>query len=294
VSLAIIAVLIGLLLPAVQQAREATRRVQCSNNLRQIGLAITNYESAVSSLPWGAKGGWGHSWTVDILPMLEQTMLFRLAPFTELGWWDGTDLNSRAFQLLAQTPQSFYRCPTQPGEAREPRSINGISDRAINNYLGNMGSNVQVDNPHERFVDPFEGNGVLLAADFREEGGGARRPIRLRDVRDGLSHTLLVGEAAYRVDTVCGICDRFLHYHPNFDSGAGIDYSEVLGTTRRAPNPIGSEAVRELAFGSYHVGLTQTLLCDGSVRTYSDQIDLVVWQAIGSRNNMEATSDTTP
>ncbi len=111
VVIAIIGILIGLLLPAVQAAREAARRVQCQNNMKQIGLALHNYESTYRSLPWGAKGGWGQSWTTDILPFMEQSGLWENTPQGELGWATSNTLQGEQFRFLARTLGAFLPLP---------------------------------------------------------------------------------------------------------------------------------------------------------------------------------------
>jgi type II secretory pathway pseudopilin PulG len=291
VVFALIAVLVGLMLPAVQRVREASRRMACSNHLHQIGIAMQHYETAWRSLPWGAKGGWGHSWTIDILPQLEQSPVYRMVPYSEQGWWDGADPESLRLQFLARQVQPFYRCPSQPGESTELRSVNGIEGRAIGNYMGSMGGNVRVDNASTTLVDPFRGDGVLQAADF-QESETPKPPIRFRSIIDGLSHTMLIGEGTYHVDETCGICDRFIHYHPNFDSGAGFDFSEVLGSAYYPFNESGSEAKQELSFGSFHPTGLHLLRCDGSVTFASESIETRVRRALASRQQQEVIDGT--
>lgn len=85
VVIAIIGILVALLLPAVQAAREAARRTQCVNNLKQIGLAMHNYQDTHKRLPPGSAAGWGHTWHAYALPYMEQTPLYEIIPWTDEG-----------------------------------------------------------------------------------------------------------------------------------------------------------------------------------------------------------------
>lgn len=286
VVIAVIGILVALLLPAIQAAREAARRVQCMNHLRQIGIAMHNYESTSRSFPWGIHAGWGHGWHAAILPQLEQQNLYSTIPWTEQGEWDGTDLNSETFRELAQTHVPTYRCPSQPGPLHESRVINEVGNRAIGNYLGNGGGDVNNECMCNAAANFNESNGVLLAADFRE-GSVPRAPIRFRDVLDGLSNTLLVVEGKYELDSNCSVCDRFTIYHPDFDLDGGTDFTEALGSTYFKINTTENEAARELSFGSFHIGGCLALFCDGAVRFQSENVDRDTWRAAGSRDGFE-------
>lgn len=292
VVIAIIGILVALLLPAVQAAREAARRMQCSNNMKQIGIGIHNYHDTYKSLPYGVNAGWGHSWTAYILPYVEQTPLYETipTPFNDSGAWTGTDARSLALIALARTPVPVYRCPSQPGPEQEPRNINGLTDRALNSYLACAGGNAQNDNRGANGMD--RSNGLFIAIRF----DGARRntagsPFKFRDAVDGLSNTILVGESQYLLDrgAGCNICDRYLFYHMNADSGAGSDFSEVLGSTYyQINNKADNTSERECAYSSFHPGGAMFVLADGSTRFVSETIDLVTWRAVGSRHGNES------
>ena len=304
VVIAIIGVLAGLLLPAVQSAREAARRMSCQNNLKQIGLAMQNYHSTFRTLPWGAKGGWGHSWTTDLTPFIDQNALWESTPRGEPGSATGNTLESRQFRELSRTPVSTYQCPSQPGPAKLDEEFDSITGRAFCSYLGNAGSDVDTDN-YSTTVPKFRlgmerGNGVLRVADFvtRPEQPSSKA-IRFRDVLDGLSHTLLVGETRFLPTHECSICDHFSLYHPEFDRPAvnergelvqGVDFSEALLSLKYGINlrlDSASKEELESSVGSYHAGGANVVLCDGSVHFISASLDAGVRSAIGSRADSE-------
>lgn len=294
VVIAIIAILVALLLPAVQQAREAARRTQCKNNMKQLGLAMHNYHDTHNSLPLGVHAAWGMSWTWAILPYIEQTAVFDIMPdpVSDSGWWGGTDQRSLDLIRLAQTGMPTFICPSQPDGPREGRNINGLTERGIGSYLACAGGDAQHDNLGANGMDRSNG---LFHAVRMNTGSPRGRTFRLRDVTDGLSNTVLIGEAEYNLDANkgCDICDRYLFYHMNADSGNGSDFSEVLGSTYYSINPDAqNNAERECAFGSFHTGGANILLGDGRIRFVSENVDLVeVWRALGSRDGGEVVGD---
>ncbi len=295
VVIAIIAILIGLLIPAIQSAREASRRVECTNHLKQIGLALHNYESAFQSLPWGAKGGWGQSWTTDILPYIERNDLWEISPQAELGGSTGASAESRHFQQLARTAVPTFRCPSQPGPLHENALTSEIVGRAITSYLGSAGSDVTTDNGPTNTNGGLSmdfGNGVLLVQRFTAAAPSlplpeVKPPVKFSAIIDGLSHTLAVIEGRY-VSFDCEACDRHSLYHPEFDDLQGRDFSEVLISTNYGINlDKRPQWQQELAPGSYHSGGVHAALMDGSVKFITEQIDLNVLHALGSRGDVE-------
>ena len=309
VVLAIIGILVALLLPAVQSAREAARRMQCQNNLKQIGLALQNYESQWRSLPWGAKGGWGPSWTTDILYQIEQPGLAEIVPYGEPGYATGNSLESRRFRALANAVVSTFQCPSQQGPALYNQNNGQIQLRAVNNYLGNSGSDAFRDNYTQDFstsVAPCapgdfncgmdRSNGVLLATNFCNRMSVAdvcdnqplRLPIKYSDIADGLSNTVAVAEKKFLAYEFCNVCDHFALYHTDFDDMNGSDFSEALATLLYAINiEHGSNDMREKSIGSYHVGGVNVALCDGSVRFLTESLNDRVRWALGSRRGLE-------
>ena len=297
VVVAIIGLLVALLLPAVQSAREAARRMQCQNNLRQIGLALHNYESQWRALPWGVKGGWGHSWTTDILHQIEQPGLAELVPYGEPGYATGTSIESQNFRTLAGTPVPTYRCPSQPGPPVHVENSGLLQNRGVNNYLGNAGSDVVTDNYSAGATLGMEaGNGVLRVANFCNQVTIADRcnnhpgqtPIRFSDIPDGLSSTVAVAETKFLVNEFCDVCDHFSLYHTEFDDMNGSDFSEALATLLYGINiEHGSNDVKEKSIGSYHFGGVHVAMCDGAVRFLTESLDNRIRLAIGSRRGRE-------
>lgn len=297
VVIAIIGVMVGLLLPAVQAAREAARRVQCSNNLKQIGLGIHNYEATYRRIPWGAKGGWGLSWTTDILAFIEQRALADIVPYGEPGGPTGGQIESQRFRKLAQTPVMTFRCPSQYGPIALGESIDQIEGRVLNSYLGIGGGNVQTDNYSTSRIGFDKGDGVFLATDFchivnstdKCDNNPERLAMSFADVLDGLSNTALVGETRYIEFKDCNICDHFSLYHPEIDKLNGQDFSEVLGSLHYGFNLNGDEREeqKEISLGSYHPGGLHILMCDGSVRFTNEAMNDEVRHAIGSRAEHE-------
>jgi len=236
VVIAIIAILIGLLLPAVQKVREAAARMSCSNNLKQIGIAFHSYNDTYGKLPNGwvtnpaVKPSPGWSWATLIMPYIEQDNLFRaLNP-------DLVTPGGAAVTALTQTPIKTYRCPSDPA----PDTNAVFQSFARNNYVVNR-----------EVVGPDVNNNPA--------------PIAIHQILDGSSNTILVGERD-SVRNVGAVWVRSSASSASFEGrpGPGINIPN--------PNPSSTGDCTRLGFNSLHTGGCMFLLGDGSVRFISQSI----------------------
>ncbi len=286
VVIAIIAVLIGLLLPAVQKVREAASRAKCLNNLKQIALAAHHYHDAhgafpVNSLPagngpYGSKThGW--SWLARLLPYFEQDALHRQTGAPGSTLYEG--------RLAAATPVPLFFCPSDNAVSSPVRSDAADLGRLVEagsqhmdagstNYKGVGGANWAWGDPrwHHRgsngsFDGLTRGDGLFYRSDFRS-------PRRLTAVTDGTSNTFMVGEDVPEKNLWCS-----WPYANN-----------AVGTCAIAPNarrPDGGEYdpsdwMNVYSFRSRHPGGLQFALADGSVRFVSGAIDLKLYRALAT------------
>lgn len=309
VVIAIIAVLIALLLPAVQQSREAARRAQCKNNLKQLGLAIHNYESAFGCLPPGqiriggftpspAVRGW--SLFVQLLPLIDQAPLYQQWDFADpLANADGgTDARSAKVIRMLLCPSDLI--PQNP-------VLSSTRYYGISSYAGNGGS--QTHPP-----DNIRGDGVFASS-------GSFAPtfpvVRFRDISDGLTNTLLFGERNHsdsNYDTYASqgsswALEPMGQYGWWAPSGGKYGLSDVTLSTLgpindKIPAPFGSAGAADQttftmsldprrvgAFGSLHAGGANFTLCDGSVKFISQNIDMSLFRALGTRAGSEVLGE---
>ena len=319
VVIAIIAVLIGLLLPAVQAAREAARRIQCTNNLKQLGLALHNYESIAGSLPpslvVARKGAayWSNGWSVHgrLLPFLEQGTTFNAINFTfSYSIPDNT--------TVARISLSSFLCPS---EVRPEPRTSGTTQYGVANYSWNVG-------------DWYVWGGLVGGAGGRG-AFGVNRSRRLAEFTDGLSHTVMASEVK-TYQAVLSTCDLSTVSEPGSIPAPTADpYTAVpeyrstsctLKTTAHtewvdgAANQTGFTTAwtpnREILGGpssldvdilgrgekaggptfaaitarSYHPGGVNVMFGDGSVRFLKDTIDGATWRSLGSVQSGEVLS----
>ncbi|WP_339745252.1 DUF1559 domain-containing protein [uncultured Rubinisphaera sp.] len=332
VVIAIIAIMVALLLPAVQQAREAARRSSCKNNLKQIALGLHNYETTHSTLPPGylwmdgtryttvANPGYpinynaidnhmGLSWGTMILPFMEQSALYDSFNF-DLPCFD------LANRVARETQVSVYLCASDPDSEGEfvERDVNF----AASSYAGNWGpangrANTPVDATDDVNLDDTPApNSQPSGASFPACGGILYRNSRtkFRDITDGLSNTLAVGERTN--GKIIGDDGQFVTGagggHEIFENAwaaacrdetdAGDDHGHmVLFDTEFGPNRARQDATGTYNYGpdrgvsAPHRGVAQFALCDGSVRGISENIDLGTYRSLSSRQGGEVIGE---
>jgi prepilin-type N-terminal cleavage/methylation domain-containing protein len=294
VVIAIIAILIALLVPAVQKVRDAASRTQCQNNLKQIGLACHNYESSYKRLPTGNSGSpTSFSSLSYLLPYIEQGTIYNQINFT---------INSTAAGQTADAlPIPILLCPADPQGSSVPTGFSG------NNYAGNYGNTIVWG------ADGTVSNGV-----FYQKG----MQCRFGDITDGLSNTAafcerLMGDWSNGIvtprtdlinpknvtpatpDDALNFCRAADHTDPSLQwfSSFGAYWIQgnqnTLYTHTSPPNDMGcaypQNLTQTMPASSAHAGYggVNLVLCDGSVRFVTNSISIATWRAVGTRNGGE-------
>lgn len=270
VVIAIIGVLVALLLPAVQQAREAARRVQCRNNLKQIGLALHNYHDTHRVFPFGylkkddpiEGNSAGFGWLAMTLPQLELAPLYQ-----QFNWnvplFDPVNAGPRMRQ-----PRVFL-CPSD--SISENNAVEMDTDRFA------MGCYVACFGPGDMDADPDDRRGMF----------SRNSALSVRDVTDGLSNTLAVGERANGPFRLVGSHGVHTVYETTwsgavrqFDDVADEHPHMVLFQTGHVVNDPSSD---DRDISAAHVGGAYFLLGDGSVRFLGDSLNFGLYQRLGTR-----------
>ncbi len=287
VVIAIIGVLVALLLPAVQAAREAARRSQCANNIRQIGLAVLNYVDTEGSFPasrWGGGGGRVFSAHGPILPFMEEQSVHDVIDFDQ--FWDSPPNEAARAAVIP-----IFLCPSDP-QKRFPPGWAGT------NYEPCEGSDTRMQ------------NGVMFKSS----------KIRVAEIKDGMSHTACISERLLgdwsnaqitersdlflpgvvpaSADEAMNICRNLDISNLSHQGYSNIGAPWLAGTSDHVtgyqhvapPNdrlchyPPGQSS---RGASSDHPGGVYLLKCDGSVGFVTESIDVASWRAIGSRNGSE-------
>jgi prepilin-type N-terminal cleavage/methylation domain-containing protein len=311
VVIAIIGVLVALLLPAVQAAREAARRSQCGSQLKQIALGVLNFESANGSLPAGAGYNGTNidspqlsTWTVDILPYAEQAPLHRL-------WDPKVDFAAATNKLLRETFVPIYLCPSDVNldQLSQPESGSGTgvwwapgSYRAMSGWSpGQSGDhfwdNMLAAQATYELALPGWTRGPMHAVGIHPTQQPQRKfgPVEIKQIADGTTNTLLVGEYHTITNppvslgslTQKDVVRRTLwaYAYTSYNQSSAVPESRALiPDYLTAYNMPGAEHNPKRAWGSLHAGnMIMFAYCDGSVTEIRDDIDVTsVWARLGT------------
>lgn len=291
VVIAVIAIVIALLLPAIQQARDAARRAVCKSNLKQIALALHNYETMHGTFPpgyihkFGSPGSAsepanhaGLAWGAMLLPQLEQAALYEeLNP--DVPVWNTVNLKAR------ETHLPVFLCPSDSWSENQfvvrDDSVTPIERYATASYAANWGPSNATVNLDDT---PLQSQGVF----YRNSC------TRVRDITDGLSNTLAIGERTN--GPLPGVTAGGHSYFETAWPAAVREVTDfpddhghmVLFETQFRPNQAGGD---DKGLSAPHVGLCQFALTDGSVRAISENIDANVYNALGTRAGSEVVGE---
>jgi len=305
VVIAIIGILVALLLPAVQAAREAGRRSQCSNNLKQIGLAVHNFHDTQKGLPWLTSGSGRYSFFVAIFPYVENQNALNLLNGGNVGSTKtslATHMTTNwgllnASEKSAISSFQIYLCPSRRSGVQMKdnggKSSGPLADYAtVHAKLESQGTSGWWDHHQHCNNNAFNRNEAAIRVGFVEGCGQPSRPniadflaVKPRDtlarITDGTSNTFIVGEKHIRNNEFAQCCNgggsggggtdgSYL-----FDDNSWREYQvarEIRLVLGKGPNDLAAGADNRFGFGSWHPGICQFLLADGAVSTVSNTI----------------------
>ncbi|MEW4565449.1 DUF1559 domain-containing protein [Bremerella sp. JC770] len=303
VVIAIIGILIALLLPAVQQAREAARRMQCQNNLKQMGLAMHNYHDTNGCFPAGfyrrsysystfSGPGWG--WATMILPQMEQNNRYEA-----LQVMDQFCSDDAAVVEFSQPPIDAYRCPSTPGTDLNDAFKNADTEpsHGLSTYKGVFGDLNTQYNYSDDDCAYYQGSCI-------DGGNGmfsANSATRFRDVTDGTTNTVMIGEVPFGPNGTRNSSDELVDYKGAVWVGVttgGASSNVATHQTLRGVISSGSTSkvykingTNSYAFGSHHPGGAQFVLSDGSVRFFTENMDGVSVNRIANKEDGEVITN---
>ncbi|QDV19315.1 putative major pilin subunit [Gimesia panareensis] len=310
VVIAIIAILVALLLPAVQQAREAARRASCKNNLKQLALALHNYHSTHGLFPPGTVNGAGDnpngsngsggvaigaSWILLILADLEQSAMFNdvmtiANERPEVIDWLGNGTYTSQGMYVGSRQIDAMLCPSHPKNREQFANGTALENLARGNYAACYGK---------------AGYGRVHTNDGKVGGVfGNNSAIAMRDIIDGTSNTLALSELKFRLQSSTGPSSQDTRGTWAYGAMGADVFSAQTGPNSSSPDGIWGcrnypeEGMPCIQIGSpytemysaarsYHTGGVQGAMADGSVRFFSENIDLTLWQALSTRGGRE-------
>ena len=318
VVIAIIAVLIALLLPAVQAARAAARRIQCVNNLKQIGIAMQNFHDVQGTFPWGGKSSPSQSWTFIILPYLEQTVMSNAQNMNN----PSTDFTN---STVVQSKLNVFNCPADPlaGAVWISQKPATIPNRSKGNYVVNWGnSDFEQNMPLSTIANDSLAPANLgqyvtvtsLTGPFRVNNTTtAITPFSMRNILDGTSNTMMASEIRIAPDAVPPGKTAIASDSRGdvWSEGTKCGYTFMAATTPNSPIPdqlSGTDCVNPSPYGnpaclqttgntrqfnaprSYHPGGVNVLFCDGSVKFVKDSVSIPIFRALSTMAGGEVVS----
>ena len=313
VVIAIIGILVALLLPAVQAAREAARRSQCLNNCRQIGLAFHMYHDATKELPPSRMWDGGFTWAGVVLPYMEEAAISNAADFTR-NFRDQPDLVKEAVVTTFLCPSRIHEQPLNYLKSEVIPYIQTRTGGAVNgagNTRGIQGDYACVSSTFRSSkgsLDQFFDGAIILPKSL--SGNRFKSRTKLSNIVDGTSKTLMVGENSYwlaaRVSIYDGLdnpgailglgaLNRVKIALPVGGRGNSFDLDDREGgSVSQIPRQYPGEGCESGAgcnvwFGGDHPGVLITTLCDGSTRSIKKDADLAILENLVTRAGEETT-----
>ncbi len=309
VVIAIIGVLVALLLPAVQAAREAARASQCKNNLRQLAIGILNYEASLTTLP---PGGVTHgdccgtpskgSWPIYILPFIEQQALYDLYDFDDdnesLRDTDGDGLNNT---VVRETDLQVHNCPSDEETDQLDRPASGPGSRASmydrGSYRGNSGlatveSQSFWDSSSQQNEEFAGERGPLPGIGDLGNRWSLKKPTELSQITDGTSNTVLLGEKAHFANSNEARRRRtfWAYSYTSYNRSTTFLQSRSIindyDRCRSIRGAFGDNPCKR-SWGSLHAAGLNVAMCDGTVQFISEAIDIFVFAAMSTIANGE-------
>lgn len=286
VVIAIIGILVALLLPAIQAAREAARRTQCTNNLKQATLAVQNYHDTYKMIPSACyEAALGHSFWVALMPFLEQQVFFDRYLYNR-SWGDANNV-----ALVRESAMSDLRCPscivqycTHTDTSRQTRYTM--------HYYGNMGPiglNMATGTNYDKRSD-LETSYGEVATQGVFTLGTSRKQIPFAGITDGLSNTILMGEIAWNKYTGFREYNLGMLWQGSAVGATAFAQHNIkwpINIGLQSPSTVYSGYNNNGPFGSNHPGGANFNLVDGSVRFISESIAMEVYLAAASRDGAE-------